>query len=543
MANPTYTCRIAFASNPFASTPTWVDVSANLMSFSTRRGRQWELNRMEAGTAQVTLLNMAGDYWPNNTTGAYTPNVLPWKRINIRAGNNLLTNPSFEVGDPPTGWDVGGVGATFVRSAAQVKIGTYSALLTRNGTDCFIYKYDLTSTYFIGREVTLGCWVYATVASRARIRLLSNGGVDQAYSSYHSGVAGWEWLTVTIAFTSIGLDVELYVINGDTSAYFDGAMLIEGSSLSAPVHDYQLNAYDLYTGYIESWNPDFIQKPIKVPIMKLTCVEGNKNLSAILLNDGTGYSSELSGTRINNVLTTLGWNTTDRNIATGQTTLQSTGPLVNVNGMGHLYTVQDTEVGILFVSASGAQTFHDRYTRLDSPYASSSGIFGDISTGGLGYTQINLALEDVKIFNDVRCTRVGGTEQVATNTTSIDAYGKRSFAKTGLLITTDDETLSQSQYLLSRYSSPVLRVKQLTFKPDADQANLYPKILGSDISTRVTVKLAQASINNDYHIEGIADRWEATQPWLETTWWLSDADWKNYFVWGVYAWDEAPWIY
>jgi hypothetical protein len=38
-------CRIAFATAPFASTPTWVDVSADLMSLSIKRGRMNEMKR------------------------------------------------------------------------------------------------------------------------------------------------------------------------------------------------------------------------------------------------------------------------------------------------------------------------------------------------------------------------------------------------------------------------------------------------------------------------------------------------------------------
>ncbi len=91
MAAPTFTCRVAFTNNPFDAAPTWVDVSSDLMKFNTRRGRQWELNRMEAGTSVIRLRNQGGNYWPNNTTGANYPNVLPWKRINIQAIWNAVT--------------------------------------------------------------------------------------------------------------------------------------------------------------------------------------------------------------------------------------------------------------------------------------------------------------------------------------------------------------------------------------------------------------------------------------------------------------------
>ncbi len=373
---------IDFPDNPFAtpSTATWTDVSNTLMDVSIQRGRQYELNRMEAGTAQVTLLNISGNYWPNNTTGAYTPNVLPWKKINIQAS-------------------------------------------------------------------------------------------------------------------------------------------------------YASTTYDLYAGYIESWTPDFLQKPIKVPVMRLQCADMVKNLSQMNINS-TGYAAELSGTRVTNILNSLGWPTTPRALDTGQSTLQATGALVNENAMNLLFTVQDSELGIFFISPSGDATFQDRHARLKAPYLTSQGTFGDVPSTDLGYTEVLLSFEDLRIYNDVRVTRTGGTEQVATSTTSKDSYGTRTLEKPSLLMPTDAEALAQAQYLLSRFENPVLRAKQITLRPDENGTNVYPKALGLDISGRITLRLTQASINKPYHIEGIRHAWSAVAPWFETKWMLTDAQVDSYWILG-----------
>lgn len=367
-----YNTRIAFSDTPFTESPTWTDISDDLMDFKIRRGRQYELNRMEAGTAEVTLKNIDGDYWPNNTSSPYYGYIQPWKKINIRAR-------------------------------------------------------------------------------------------------------------------------------------------------------YNYNIYDLYTGYVESWNPDFILRPIKAPIMQLVCADGIKSVSQLLLNNSTGYSVEASGTRIGNVLDTLGWPSTSRSLDTGQSNVQATGVLTNTNAMSHSFTVQDTELGIMFVSPSGSMVYQDRHARLKSPYTTSQATFGD-SAGELGYTEILLAHEDLRIYNDIRITRLTGTEQVATSTTSIDAYGKRGLQKPSLLMTSDIDALAQAQYLLNRYQQPAMRVKQIKIKSNSDPSNLYPKTLGYDISTRITIKLAQASLNKDYHIEGIRHTWDVKNAeGLQTIWMLTDA--------------------
>ena len=103
MAVPDLTLRIAFATDPFSDSPSWDDVSADLLALHTKRGRQHQLDRFEAGTATFLLDNSHGNYWALNTGGDYYPNVKKRRRVNLRAQlfTNLLTNPSFETGSPP----------------------------------------------------------------------------------------------------------------------------------------------------------------------------------------------------------------------------------------------------------------------------------------------------------------------------------------------------------------------------------------------------------------------------------------------------------
>ena len=85
MAWPTLVLRIAFASAPMATSPSWDAVTSSLRSIHIKRGRQHELDQISAGTAQLELDNRAGNYWPNNAGGDYSPNVLPGKRIQLYA--------------------------------------------------------------------------------------------------------------------------------------------------------------------------------------------------------------------------------------------------------------------------------------------------------------------------------------------------------------------------------------------------------------------------------------------------------------------------
>ena len=152
--------------------------------------------------------------------------------ILVDDADNRLWNGNYEIGNPPTGWTNYGAGATHARSAAQAKIGTYSFLITRSGADCGSYLDYADFISYRGVTVTYGEWIYATVANRARIRIYD--GVANYSSSYHSGVAGFEWLTITATINAAAsaLQIVLEVANGDTTAYFDGGRMVSGSTIT-----------------------------------------------------------------------------------------------------------------------------------------------------------------------------------------------------------------------------------------------------------------------------------------------------------------------
>ena len=151
---------------------------------------------------------------------------------------NLLFNGDFELWSAgtsaaPDGWALSGTGATIARETTTIKLGTYSAKLTRVGTDCNIQKTVHTArgiNYWKSRTITYSCWVYATVSNITRISL--GDGVTETYSSYHTGGGAWELLTVTktLSASATGVYAINYVITADTTSYFDGAMCVEGAS-------------------------------------------------------------------------------------------------------------------------------------------------------------------------------------------------------------------------------------------------------------------------------------------------------------------------
>jgi hypothetical protein len=164
--------------------------------------------------------------------------VLPDGTVNP---TNLISNGNFEswsagASAAPDGWTLSGAGASVAREASTIKIGTYSAKVTRSGAQTYLGKAihtDKGIAYWKGRTVTLGMWVYATVADRAKIEITD--GVGGGASTFHTGDSTWQWLTATRTIDASADQLTLYcsVLTADTSAYFDGAMCVEGSSAFA----------------------------------------------------------------------------------------------------------------------------------------------------------------------------------------------------------------------------------------------------------------------------------------------------------------------
>ena len=297
---------------------------------------------------------------------------------------------------------------------------------------------------------------------------------------------------------------------------------------------YMAVIYDIYTGYVEAYSPGWKTGGGLGSTMTIDCADEVKPMSRLLINNA-GYAQELSGARVNNVIDYY-VPYPEKDIDAGQSLMQATGALANINAMDHLFTVQESELGLFWIRGDGYVVFQDRHARMNAPYTISQATFGD-TPGEMKYYALELSYDDQYLYNDIRITRVGGIEQVAGDPTSVLRYGTRSLSRTALLMTNDAEALDQANYLLSRFKDPALRVKNITILPQADPVNLWPKVLGYEISTRITIKLTQASINADYHIEGIGHDVDAATGVWKTRWELSNADAQTYWILGTSALD------
>lgn len=611
---PSLTCRIAFDSNALDPNPTWTDVSADVLKFSIRRGRQFELDRIEPGQAFIALRNLEGAYWPDKTDSPHYPNVTPGKRLELATasfqdvikadapdgywrldetsgqaldssetgvhgtirGDVSQGQPGLLAGNPGTQgaygfdgsdsnvmlpfsikfaniWDGGGCLAFVASPRDAGGQGVGKVVWKHPGWNVTCSGVEAGRVYLhlhVRFSQGSGRWRTAerviTLNARNVVSIHYNSNSpDNAPTIYVNGQAvplvqelqpaGRRTSEALVALRLggngsgkgfAGRLQEVAVFKTDPGPARAAAWAQAAADLS--------QGYWLFTGFIESWDYRFLDGAPggqSAPVAELTAVDGLKSLRNLDL-DGVSYPRESSGARIGRVLDALGWPAADRDLDAGGTMIQAADELEKTTALSHLDTVLRSELGVLFVDGRNAMTFQERHHRLRPPFSVSRATYGD-GPGTRGYTGIELEQTDQHIYSDVRITRTGGSEQAAGDATTRAAYGKRTLARSDLLMTRDAEAKDQADILLSRFKDPELRLRSISVRPQRDPTTLFPDVLGFDVSTRIKVRLGASALDADHHIEGVDHDVQVNPTLWETRWWLSRAGTHGFWTLGL----------
>lgn len=365
----TLTVEVRWSANPLATTGTWTDISAYVRELTVRRGRNHELDRIRAGTCQLTLDNRDGRFDPTYTSGAYYPNVLPMRQVRIRATHSAIT-------------------------------------------------------------------------------------------------------------------------------------------------------YDLFTGYLWSFDPTWPNTG-KDSITIAAGVDGFRILSQVYTQ--TLESQELSGARIGHILDDASWPATWRDLATGDVTCVAYQPQCE-SVLKLVQQVEDTEAGLFFMSGDGLATFQERSYRSG---LSSSATFGDNQTTELPYVGLTGGYDDIQVWNRIEVTPDGGATSSSEDATSIGSYAKRTLKIHDTLHVDATASSSLASTLLARYKDPHVRVDSMTLAPRSDPSNLWPQVLGRELSDKITVNRRPDygnTLSVAAYIEGVTHTVRAADRSWVTTFNLSQYD-------------------
>jgi hypothetical protein len=289
---------------------------------------------------------------------------------------------------------------------------------------------------------------------------------------------------------------------------------------------YASTTYERFRGFITGWPQryDVSKREAYVPVELVDAfglfAQADMTEAAFVLDSATfgvldvnrlggddAVEAELSGARVDRVLDLVGWADSLRDLDTGSSTMNSTGP--DGSALDYLKNVEVSEDGFLYVSRTGKVTFLERHARYnDTRLTTSQATYSDDGSDNR-YSDIVFDYDLDRVYNDVRRTRDGGTEQAVEDSDSITAYFRRVHSVTGLLLTTDAETADNAASFLDRYAEPVMRLPELEVKPLRDPAVMFPAWLSRELLDRVTVEATPMGVGSQYstqqHIEGYTE--------------------------------------
>jgi hypothetical protein len=255
--------------------------------------------------------------------------------------------------------------------------------------------------------------------------------------------------------------------NGDfnpqnpSSPYFGFLTPMRKVSISAT---YGGTTYPMFSGFITSYTTTTPRNANDVVYTTISAVDATRLAQNAQISTVTGATAgDLSGTRINQILNTISWPASMRDVDAGLTTLQA-DPGTARTALAALQTATNSEYGAIYVDASGSWTFQDRTVTVAS-VAATPVVFND-NGSDIGYFNAIWRTDDTLIFNQANITRTGGTVQNATNAASVEKYFAHTYNQQDLLMQTDAVALDYARaYVASRAETSV--------RCDAIELDLY----------------------------------------------------------------------
>lgn len=424
-------------------------------AISSRRGRQFELDAIQAGEASVLLRNRDGYVDPQNVSSPYYPSIAPMKRVRA------------------------------VRHQAGVRYPLFDGLIERINPD---YRVPRTSDGVnIGyQDVELGCVDDFEILDKLQLQSGTQGG------SFTDGLGrGIIWFATIPGDSDVTVEIKCAAANTVTTN-----IAVVGHAITVSVSTDGAN--------ICTDTPNGIKAKLTANvdaaglITNITTSSGtlvlqlSNTTTGVIAMSGGAYISEKSGARIGRALDSISWPAARRSIDTGlynvtaETIGLASGSLTTA--LAHINAVAPSELGYFFMDASGLCVFHDgdhRSTAARSTVSQAS--FSDDTTSGIRYQSLKIDYSRDTIYNDVSVTpgREEGATQTVTDTASQATYLERSYSLSTKLNTNAD-ALAVANVILAAYKTPVPRIEEIVTVDDGTTG--WRQVLALEIGDLVTVR-------------------------------------------------------
>jgi hypothetical protein len=304
---------------------------------------------------------------------------------------------------------------------------------------------EVTSGFTLGTDqLDSGALGYLYTNLTAKVRSASwSRGRNSFFDDFSAGSA-------TVVFDN--RDRLLDPVNTSSALYgelYPGrqfALFLSQSSSTATV----------FSGYVDSWEYDYTldgDATVTVRVIDAFSYLANKTISSIVA------PQELSGERVERVLSHIGWPVSSQAVDPGYSTLAAE-TIAGVSALSYLTKVAQSEFGQFYMDRLGTLTFKSR---------NSVGIFSDVQvTNVVG--DVDSTVSDVtfdysfdRMFNTVTLSNAAvPVTASASNSASVTKYGQRP-ASYDVLIASSTQMQSVANGIVNLYGEPAFIPRQVTY--------------------------------------------------------------------------------
>ena len=538
-SEPYVTVLLETAPNVFA------DVSADLRSGYTNRGRQAELARYQPGTCTLELSNQDRAY--DSTVNSY---IKPGRRLQVLGSYAGTTYPQFTgkvdgwaeksngpndavaivqatdafkdfnkadlpssayylevLEDVPVAWyhlsdtegstqfsdSQGGIAIDVIGSPA---LGL-SGLISRESDGAMSTDADFEGASVLGKILTGGPLTLEMVwagtgdgdlfsqASETTVDGFSMGLMVSGEVFFEPGIGVFGGLVIGPVIND-GLThhiVGTWDVDETVKLYVDG---VEVDSSAATQGNFTTNTHRISIAGFTLPNGQQV-KGAQGTYDEIAIYDHALSAERVAAHAGTAstpWNNDLPGERLTRLADFLAIPESLRDFDEGNSVLQSA--TLGMSVLEHAQKVAESEFGFLYIKGDGTVVFEDRHSILNQ---TSQGTFSDQPNAALVYKDSTPKYDDTLIRNDVSVSRSEGVAQRVEDTDSIAEYGRYSFTLDGLFHDSDDLSLDAGEFILSEYSEPKRRIENVTLGPfDAGKAaSMFPQMLGRELTEWITI--------------------------------------------------------
>lgn len=265
------------------------------------------------------------------------------------------------------------------------------------------------------------------------------------------------------------------------------------------------NGIPIFVGYVSDWDINYEvsgQATADLKFEDALAVLGRQQFDA-----WTATAGQTAGPRLTSILnrSEVAWPGGTRSIETGVSTLQGDVVSWGSSVLNYCQLVARSDLGAFFAARDGVLTFYDRSHNAGATPAVA---FTDTMWTGIPFSGIGISFGSETYFTRVSVDREGGIAQTVEVGSALD--GIRSMAVTGLLLTSDLDSLRMATYLAQTYSTGEPRVSSLEVMVDdalmsTDQVSALLRLdVGSLVSVTFTPRGIGSAIVQVCVVQGIS---------------------------------------